>query len=130
MDITVSQEEGRVPVTVFQLQGDLIHEEPLQSRIREAYDSGTRNLLLDLREVPYISSAGLRVLHTIYNLLNSEDNEDGGQTVRRGIASGSYKSPHLKLLRPSKNAMKALSIAGYDMFLDIHEDQREAVAAF
>lgn len=129
MEITVSQEEGRVPITVFRLQGDLIHEEPLQSHVKEAYDSGARHLLLDLREVPYISSAGLRVLHYVYNLLNNGE-EGAGETVRRGIASGSYKSPNLKLLRPSKNAMKALSIAGYDMFLDIHEDQREALAAF
>ena len=130
MDITVSYEEGRVPVTVFHLDGDLIHEEPLQSRIKEAYESGTRNLLLDLRQVPYISSAGLRVLHYVYNLLNNSDQADNGEAVRRAIVSGSYKSPRLKLLKPSKNAMKALSIAGYDMFLDIHDNEKEAVAAF
>ena len=129
MDITVSNEDGSVPVTIFRLDGDLIHEEPLQSRIKEAYDAGARNVLLDLRAVPYISSAGLRVLHYVYNLLNASD-EDGGETVRRGITQGSYKSPHLKLLRPSKNAMKALSIAGYDMFLDVHDSEKEAVAAF
>lgn len=130
MDITVSQEEGRVPVTVFHLKGDLIQVEPLQTRIQEAYDSGARNILLDLKDVPYISSAGLRVLHFVYNLLNRDDEEGGEETVRRGIVSGSYKSPHLKLLRPSKNAMKALSIAGYDMFLDIYDTQQEAVDAF
>lgn len=130
MDITVSQEQGRVPVTVFQLEGDLVHEEPLRTRVQEAYDEGARNVLLDLRNVPYISSAGLRVLHYVYNLLNDDEEGDDGRAVRRAIASGDYKSPHLKLLRPSKNAMKALSIAGYDMFLDIHDDQKEAVAAF
>jgi hypothetical protein len=69
-------------------------------------------------------------LHTVYNLLNKDQQEASEKEVRRGIASGSYKSPHLKLLRPSKNAMKALSIAGYDMFLDIYDKQKEAVAAF
>ncbi|HZD10228.1 MAG TPA: STAS domain-containing protein [Candidatus Binatia bacterium] len=130
MEIRVSHEEGRVPVTVFHLQGDLIHEEPLQSRTKEEYEAGMRNLLLDLKEVPYISSAGLRVLHYVYNLLNSGNDGEDGQEVRRGIVSGSYKSEHLKLLRPSKNALKALSIAGYDMFLDIHDSEKEAVAAF
>lgn len=130
MDIEVSHEEGRVPVTIFHLEGDLIHEEPLRSRVQEAYDDGARNVLLDLKKVPYISSAGLRVLHYVYNLLNDDEEQDDGREVRRAIASGSYKSPHLKLLRPSKNAMKALSIAGYDMFLDIHDSQKEAVAAF
>ncbi len=130
MEITVSQAEGRVPVTILHLNGDLVHEEPLQSRIKEAYEAGARDLLLDLRQVPYISSAGLRVLHYVYNLLGEADGEEGGQSVRRGIASGDYKSRHLKLLRPSKNAMKALTIAGYDMFLDIHDNQQQAVAAF
>lgn len=130
MEITVEVQEGRVPVTIFHLSGDLNHEEPLQSHVREAYESGARNVLLDLQDVPYISSAGLRVLHTVYNLLNKDQQEASEKEVRRGIASGSYKSPHLKLLRPSKNAMKALSIAGYDMFLDIFDKQKEAVAAF
>jgi anti-anti-sigma factor len=130
MEIKVEIKEGRVPVTVFHLSGDLNHEEPLQSRVKEAYESGARNVLLDLQEVPYISSAGLRVLHTVYNLLNKDQLAASQKEVRRGIASGSYKSPNLKLLRPSKNAMKALSIAGYDMFLDIYDKQKEAVAAF
>ena len=130
MEITVEIEEGRVPVTVFHLRGDLSHEEPLQSRVKEAYESGARNILLDLQDVPYISSAGLRVLHYVYNLLNRDRQEESEQEVRRGIVSGSYKSPHLKLLRPSKNAMKALSIAGYDMFLDIYDKQQEAIDAF
>lgn len=130
MEVTVTIEEGRVPVTVFHLKGDLIHEEPLQSRVTEAHDAGARHVLLDLQDVPYISSAGLRVLHYVYNLLNRDQQEASEEEVRRGIASGSYKSPHLKLLRPSKNAMKALSIAGYDMFLDIYDGQKEAVAAF
>lgn len=130
MDITVSQEQGRVPVTVFHLEGDLVHEEPLRSSVQDAYDDGARDVLLDLKNVPYISSAGLRVLHYVYNLLNDDEEEGDGRAVRRAIASGDYKSPHLKLLRPSKNAMKALSIAGYDMFLDIHDNQKQAVAAF
>lgn len=128
-DIAVSHEQGRVPVTVFHLQGDLSHEEPLQSRAKELYESGTRYLLLDLTDVPYISSAGLRGLHQVYMLLrNSADESD--QDVKQGIAAGTYKSPHLKLLKPSKHAAKALSVSGYDMFLEIHKDLASAVASF
>lgn len=130
MEITVKVEEGRVPVSVFHLKGDLNHEEPLKSQVIEAYEAGARHVLLDLQEVPYISSAGLRALHYVYNLLNTEQEEESEAEVRRGIVRGSYKSPYLKLLRPSKNAMKALSIAGYDMFLDIYDSQQKAIAAF
>lgn len=128
-NIDVSLEQGRVPVTVFHLKGDLNHEEPLQSRAKEAYQAGMRHLLLDLTAVPYISSAGLRALHQVYMLLrNSADESD--QDIKQGITAGTYKSAHLKLLKPSKNAVKALSVSGYDMFLEIHKDLAGAVASF
>lgn len=128
-NIAISLEQGRVPVTVFHLEGDLNHEEPLQSKAQEAYQTGARHLLLDLTDVPYISSAGLRALHQVYMLLRAVADESD-QAVKEGIAAGTYKSPHLKLLKPSKNAAKALSVSGYDMFLEIHKDLAGAVASF
>ena len=129
MEIRVSHETGAIPVTIFHLKGDLQNEEPLLGKAREAYDSGMRNLLLDLEQVPYISSAGLRALHQVFTLLHDDRVAEDGQTMRRDIASGKYRSPHLKLLNPSKNAMRALSVAGYDMFLDIHQNRSEAIAS-
>ena len=62
MNIVVSQEQGSVPVTVFQLEGELGagSYEQLQDQAQEAFDEGTRNLLLDLTDVTFISSAGFR----------------------------------------------------------------------
>ena len=130
MEIVVSQEHGRVPVTVFHLKGDLNWEEPLQSWAKEAYTEGTRNLLLDLTEVPYISSAGLRALHYIFMLLRTDAPGESDEAMKQGIAAGTFRSPHLKLLKPSKNAMKSLNIAGYDMFLEIHQHLKDAIASF
>ena len=130
MEIVVTRDEGRVPVTVFQLKGDLANEEPLRSQASEAYEAGTRNLILDLNDVPYITSSGLRVMHYVFDLLRSDSPDESDEAVREGIASGRYKSPHLKLLKPSKNALKALSVSGYDMFLEIHKNYKEAIASF
>jgi len=130
MEIDVSQDEGRVPVTVFRLKGDLAGEEPLQSQAQEAYDAGTRYLLLDLSKVPYITSAGLRAIHYIFDLMRGDAPEESDEVVRRGIATGDYTSGHLKLFKPSKNAKKALSLAGYDMFLEIHKNYGKAIASF
>jgi hypothetical protein len=130
MEITISQDDGRVPVTVFHLQGDLADEEPLWSQAQQAYVDGTRYLLLDMRKVPSITSAGLRAIHEVYQLLRSDAPEESDEVVRKGIASGSYTSGHLKLLKPSKTAMKSLSVAGYDMFVDIYKKYAEAIASF
>lgn len=129
-DIDISHEQGRVPVTVFHLKGDLNNEEPLQSKAQEIYKTGMRHLILDLSDVPYISSAGLRALHQVYMLLRSDSANDNDQDVSKGIRAGTYKSPHLKLLKPSQNAVKALSVSGYDMFLEIHKTLADAVASF
>lgn len=129
MEITTWHETGAVPVTVLQLRGDLTANEPLEGRARELFRDGTRDVILDLSNVNYISSAGLRVIHAIYMLLRSADPNDDATAVR-DIARGVYKSPHLKLVKPSKNAMKALSMAGYDMFLDVFSSVPDAVKSF
>jgi hypothetical protein len=130
VEISVSQEEARVPVTIFQLKGELSSEEPLSGLAQDAYDNGARYLLLDLTKVSYISSSGLRVIHQVYYLFRGPISEESEQEVRQGIVSGNYKSPNLKLLKPSKNALKALSVSGYDMFLEIHKKRAKAIASF
>lgn len=129
MEISSWQETGQVPVTILQLKGDLTAEEPLTSKAQTAFQDGARDIILDLGSVPYISSAGLRAIHTIYMLLRSADPQDE-ETAVRGITRGTYKSPHLKLVSPSRNGMKALTTSGYDIFLDIHDNIPEAVASF
>ncbi len=129
MEITKWYETATRPVTVLQVKGDLSGSEPLESEAKAAFAGGTRDIVLDLSHVPFISSAGLRVIHAIYMLLRSADPEDE-ETATRGIARGTYKSPHLKLVKPSKNGLKALTTAGYDLFLEIHDNIPSAVASF
>lgn len=129
MEITTTQANGRVPVTIFHLKGDLADEEPLQSTAADAVATGTRYVLLDLSEVPYISSAGLRAIQLLFQMLQENSDADG-EAMKRGIAAGTYKSPHLKLLNPSKNAAKALSVSGYDMFLEVHRDGQAAIDSY
>lgn len=129
MDVSMYHEAAKVPVTVFHLKGDLAGEEPLLSRAREAFAGGDRNFVLDLSDVPFVSSAGLRAIHAIYMMLRDADPEDAAG-ASKGLARGTYKSPHLKLLNPTKNATKALSVAGYDMFLETYTDRKKAVDSF
>lgn len=129
MQIEVVHDQGSIPVTVLRLSGDLTSEEPLLGQAQVEYAAGARNILLDLSQVPYISSAGLRALHSIYLMLRDADPEDKTRAVK-GIVHGTYKSPHLKLLSPSKNGSKALDVAGYDMFLETFDSYNKAIASY
>ncbi len=132
MEINVRVEQGRVPVTVFRVKGNIdgATYQQLQSRAQEEIDTGTRDVLMDLTEVPYMSSAGLRVLNYMYSELRSDAPEESDKSVREGISKGTFKSPHLKLLNPTPRVMQALQMAGFDMFLEIHLDLHEAIASF
>lgn len=132
MEITVSQETGRVPVTIFHISGDIAagSYEELEQRADEAFEAGMRDLLLDLTDVSFLSSSGLRAIHHIFGLLRTDSAEESDDTVRKGIMAGTYKSPHLKLLRPSRTVLKVLQVSGFDMFLDVHSDMQEAVDSF
>ena len=130
MEIQITQEMGRVPVTVFHIKGELITEDQLTSKAQTAFESGTRNLLIDLSEVPMVSSIGLRALHYIFTLLRSNSSSESDEAVRKGINAGTFTSPHLKLLKPSKHVLDVLKVTGYDMFLEIFQDYKKAIASF
>ncbi|MGB3717390.1 MAG: STAS domain-containing protein [Candidatus Promineifilaceae bacterium] len=130
MEITISNEMGHVPVTVFHLSGDLSDEEPLKAKVTSQYDAGMRHALLDLSSVAYISSVGLRALHNTFTLLRGDSPEESDASITKGIARGTYTSPYLKLYKPSKEAKKSLHISGYDMFLEIYDKYYEAIASF
>ena len=132
--LTIATEtvQGRVPVTVFHLEGEIDSEsyEQLQAQASEAFESGTRTLLLDMTKVPYISSAGIRSLHYIFNLLRQDIDSESDEAIRKGLRDGTFKSPHLKLLNPQPKVHQVLKSTGYDMFLEIYPDLRSAVNSF
>ena len=132
MEILVEQKTGRVPVTVFHIEGEITAARAgeLQQQAEDAYADGMRNLLLDLTHVPFMDSSGLRAIHHIFLLLRTADSGKSEQAVRKGIAAGTYKAQHLKLLNANRNVMEALKLAGFDMFLEIHSSSRKAIASF
>ena len=132
MEIILSEEEARVPVTVFQIKGELVAETEgqLVQQARDAYETGMRYLLLDLSRVTFLSSAGLRAVHQIYTLLRGDSPEQSDGDVRAGIKAGTYHSSHLKLLNPNSEVSKVLKATGFDMFLEIYSNRSKALASF
>jgi len=134
MEIKVSTESGRVPVTVLHVDGNIDSStyDQFQSTARKLVDEGARYILVDLSHVPFVSSAGLRALHTLFNELrtrNPEANLSDDQ-MKRGISAGTYKSPHLKLLNLSPETKSAFETSGFDMYIDTFTDKNTAIASF
>jgi anti-anti-sigma factor len=133
MEITTSSRtDGKVPVTVLHLKGDLdmkTHQD-LENQVRQAYAEGVRYVLLDLTNLRYLTSAGLRAIHSAFNLLREGDSTESDAVVQKGMRGGVFKSAHLKLVNPSKSVREVLTIAGYDMFMEIHPDVDIAMRSF
>jgi anti-anti-sigma factor len=134
MDIRVSNENGHVPVTVMHVDGNIDAQsyEQFQAKAEELINGGARYLLIDLTNSPFVSSAGLRALHQIFNKLRASDtnNPSSEADVRRGISAGTYKSPHLKLLNLSKETKTAFDLSGFDMFIETFNDRQAALNSF
>ena len=78
MNMSVSDAKGNVPVTVIKIDGQLDGQnyQDLISKAQELYKAGTRDFLLDLSELNYISSAGLVALHSMALLARGEELPD------------------------------------------------------
>jgi len=133
MEIKVSTENGRVPVTVIHVDGniDSATYQTLQSKATELIKGGAQYLLIDLSHAHYVSSAGFRALHQIFNELRSLASAGLSEDeMKKGISAGTYKSPHLKLLHLSKETRTIFEMSGFDMFIETYDDKKTAVASF
>ena len=128
LNIKVSEVQGRVPITILHVDGriNLSNIDVLEQAAQEAYERGARDFLLDLNHVPSLTSSGLRSIHWIYTLVSQPQR---GETLAES-ASQKTKSPHIKLVTSSPHVLKVLNIAGFDLYIDVHQDINEAIAAF
>jgi len=136
MNISVSQEQGKVPVTVIKLEGQLDGQtyQDLIAKAREVYESGARDFVIDLSGLTYVSSAGLVALHTVALLARGEalpDTDAGWSAIRSvGGASRSGMQEHVKLANPREEIMSVLDMVGFSNAFEIFNDLDEAVKSF
>lgn len=132
MEITTSVIQGSVPVNVVRLAGDLDanSSEEFKVKIDNLIAQGAKDILVDLAEVPFMSSAGIRALHSLYTLLHGDSSEQSKQSVYQDIAAGTYSAPHLKLINANKKVSDVIKISGLDMYIKTYNSEQEAIAAF
>jgi ABC-type transporter Mla MlaB component len=136
MNISVSQAQGNVPVTVIKLDGQLDGQnyQELIAKAQELYNAGARDFLLDLSDLTYISSAGLVALHSVGLLARGEELPDmeGGWSAYRSMGRSSEAGiqKHVKLLNPRSEIMNVLDMVGFSSVFEAFTDRNEALNSF
>jgi anti-anti-sigma factor len=115
---SVEKVEGEVPVTIFHLRGwlDGQSENDFVGWANEAYESGTRYLLLDLSELDTLTSAGMRAIQKVYKQYTPEnvDKEDA----------------RLKMASAPPPVYHALKMAGFLLSIPMYESVQSALDSF
>ena len=136
MEITVSTQQGKVPVTVVQPHGDVdaSNYAELVKKVETLHKDGVQDFLIDLSDVSYMSSAGLVALHSIAIMLRGEkaaDPQSGWaalKSIDRSRERGMQK--HAKLLNPQEYVADTFEKAGFTQFFEVFNDLKTAVASF
>lgn len=136
MNITVSEEQGKVSVTVLKLEGQLDGQtyQDLIKKSHEVFSNGAKNILLDMGDLTYISSAGLVSLHTVALLLRGETPPDPDQgwaalkSLDRSREGGMQKN--VKLLNPRAEVVSVLDMVGFSAFFEVFTDKQQALDSF
>ena len=128
LDMNVSRVEGEKPVTILHLRGHLHGdtESKLMDQVRQIHQDGIRHLLLDLSGVEILTSAGLRGIHSIFNLFTPK----ADMALIRQHGEEPYKSPYFKLVCPNPNIYYILNIAGFLQNILIYNNMDEALSSF
>jgi anti-anti-sigma factor len=110
MEITTKEVSG---INVVYLRGDInsaTSGQVMDSLVNLA-QSGVKNILLNLKDVEFISSAGLRSILVASKLLKNADGE-------------------LRICNTNELVAKVLETSGFTSLVRIHSDESTAIAAF
>ena len=134
MNIKISTEQARVPVTILHVEGDIDSStyNDFFSQAEKLITEGERYMIIDLAKVPYVSSAGLRAIYTIFKDLRTVHPEENlsEEQMEKAAMMGTYKSPHLKLLNLSDGVHGVFQMGGFDRYIEIFTDREKALASF
>ena len=101
-------------VTILDLHGKMLigeGDELLREKINSLVENGTKKIVLNLADVPYIDSAGLGEIVRCYTTVSRKDGE-------------------LKLLHLTKRIEDLLSITKLLTVFDTYDDEESAIKSF
>lgn len=110
VDVTEEQKDN---VTILRMKGrlDAISSPGAEKRVLDSINSGEHLILLDFKDIDYLSSAGMRMLLST--------------TKRLKALSGK-----LVICSVNINVMDVLKMSGFDHVLDLVQTEEEALRKF
>lgn len=131
MQIDVTLHQDREPIAVMRLHGEINASNFMlvADKAQELYMNPARHLIIDLSEVPSISSTGLAAIHKIA-LLYSGVPQKVQENANPDFTHSNSARRHVKLLNPQPEVDKTLESAGLKLFFKVFHDLDSAVASF
>lgn len=131
MEISVSIEQGEEPIAVLKLKGAINASNFMEvvDKALQIYNNPVHNLIIDLSEVPSISSAGQVAIHKIA-LVYSGMPHDVEEDENPDFTHSAHARKHVKLLSPQPAVDEALIKAGMKLFFKVFNDLDSALKSF
>ncbi len=138
LETTVETAQANVPVTIVRLSGELDGSNymSLVEQGQLLFDAGTRDMLLDLSDLTFMSSSGLVALHSVALIMRGGGLPDEGigwgsfHAIANDIESASGTEEHFKVLNPQPRVQKTLDTTGFSQILEIFPDERSALSSY
>jgi anti-anti-sigma factor len=134
MTIDVEHLGGSPAVSVIELDGELdaSNYERVIEAVRDAYERGTRGLVVDLSKLTFMASSGLFALHSAFRIMRGEtppDPEAGWGALHEVAADHEQQAANVRLAAPQEAIARVLERTGMGRLFPIDADRDSAVAA-
>jgi anti-anti-sigma regulatory factor len=136
MEINTSAAPHSPNTAILSLNGELDASNYLDviEKVRQLYQEGARQLVIDLSSLKFLSSSGLVALHSAALIMRGEEppNPELGWSAFHAIASDVDRGFETccKLVNPQGRVRKTLEMTGFNTFLEIYDGVDAAVGSF
>jgi anti-anti-sigma regulatory factor len=129
MKISVNVQQAGALVAVLRIQGAINASNFVQvmDKAQEIYKNPAPNLIIDLSEVPSVSTTGLVAIHKIALLYSGVPAE---RSQRPYATPSGEARKHVRLLNPQPEVEKTLEKTGLKLYFKVFRDLESALNSF
>jgi len=130
MEISITIEQASEAVSIMKLTGDINASNFMEivDKAGELYKNPARYLIIDLSDVPSISSTGMVALHKIA-LIYSGVPQDVEEGENPDFTHSNEARKYVKLLSPHPDVDETLSKTGMKLFFKVFNDLESTLAS-